>query len=83
MIAAPAMAQQFEEMKVTNFDASGAITSIVISNTTKGVQVSCALFDANGDAVAATTALTENLATEVLIKTPDIAVADAKCVVSN
>lgn len=80
MCAFSASAHDFHDMKITQISEKSVFTSIVLSDTVKGVRISCALFGADGTAIAHGMAITQNLATEVLIQTPAEKVVSAKCV---
>lgn len=79
-VGSPIAAHDFHEMKITQVSEKSVFTSIVLSDTVQGVRISCALFNAEGAAIAQGMAITQNLATEVLIQTPAEAVASARCV---
>lgn len=53
---------------------------IIIPNTTKGVAISCALYNKAGKVVAAETSYTNNLATKVIIRYVGKDATGARCV---
>lgn len=83
LCASPAAAHDFHEMTITQVSEKSVFTSVILSDTVQGISVSCALFNAEGSAIAQANAITTNLATEVLIQTPAEPVASARCVKSD
>lgn len=80
----------FGALTITSASASvGKVTSVgksssdhykvLLSDTVKGVAVSCGLYDASGKLLAANTWITDNLATQVLIRYSGDDVASAEC----
>lgn len=77
--ATASFAHEIEEMKVTRFFEEHGYISIILDNTSAGVPISCAIYDAEGNAIRAVTWITENLATEALVEDTGIPAASARC----
>ena len=68
LLASGTSAHDFSFLEVSSVVKRGAYVSVSINNTVKGRRIICAVYDAQDRLVASKEWLTDNLATEALIR---------------
>lgn len=84
LAALPATAHVFDDLPIAGATYSTNYVHLNLSDTVKGRRILCAVYDEAGELLASDTQITDNLATEVLIRLdrPKMA-TQARCVFND
>ena len=76
-------AHDMTELTVSSIvDNERGYVTVNVPDTQKDVPIVCAIYDADGGLLASDTWITDNLATQVVLRHKGVAVANAKCVLN-